>query len=76
MGCRQSPLGPEVSASLQERRWEQPEVAEVSNEGEKKANSTDANCHGDGKAPVLEVMGQERLECMAKQREAGSDAPA
>lgn len=41
-GRRQSPLGPEVSASPQERHWEQPEVAEVSNERERKENSTDA----------------------------------
>lgn len=76
VGRRQSPLRPDVSASLQERHWEQPEVAEVSNERERKENSTDANCHGDRKAPALEVMALERGESVAKQQEEGSDAPA
>ena len=76
MGCRQSPLGPEVTASLQERPWEQPEVAEVSSERERKENSISANCHADRKAPMLETMAQERGERMAKQLEAGSDVPA
>lgn len=42
VGCRQSPLGPEVSASLQDRHWEQLDVAEVSNERKRKENSTGA----------------------------------
>jgi len=42
VGRRQSLLGTEVSAPLQEGHWGQPEVAEVSSERERKEKSTKA----------------------------------
>lgn len=66
-----STLRPEVSVSLQNRCWEQSEVAEASSERERKENIAPAQ-----ERESAYAGGNGTGESMVKQQEAESDAPA